>query len=212
MIVFLTLIYCALLALFVKLGVIKLNLFWKLSPVFWMLFLLVVLFVPMQWGAPAGQVLLIQKTVEIFPNVGGEVIEVQAESLVPNKKGDVLFRIEPVPFQEEVNRLTAALASAEQNVPQLKAALDAAAGSHRARSGRACQPVSRRPLRPGPSRIEPRLPTTRRSLLWHRSARARFPMRKPRRRRCHDPTTTSNRRLRAPSRGTRSALDQLWRN
>ena len=129
MIVFLTLVYVALLALLVKLGVIKLTLFWKLSPVIWMLFLFVALFIPMQWGAPAGQVVLIQKTVEIFPNVAGEVVEVPAESLEPKEKGDILFRIDPVPFQEEVNRLEAALASAEQNVPQLKAAFDAAAGS-----------------------------------------------------------------------------------
>ena len=41
----------------------------------------------------------------------------------PLKKGDVLFTVDPRPFQFEVNRLEAALAAAAQSVPQLKAAL-----------------------------------------------------------------------------------------
>ena len=36
MIVFLTLIYVAILFLAVKIGLIKLNAFWKISPVLWM--------------------------------------------------------------------------------------------------------------------------------------------------------------------------------
>jgi len=41
----------------------------KLSPVLWSLFLLVVLFIPMQWGAPTGDVLVVQRTIQIIPNV-----------------------------------------------------------------------------------------------------------------------------------------------
>ena len=51
MIVFLTLCYIAALALALKLGFIKLTLWWKLSPLVWMLVLFVILFLPMQWGA-----------------------------------------------------------------------------------------------------------------------------------------------------------------
>ena len=39
----------------------------------------------------------------------------------PVNKGDVLLRIDARPYEAEVNRLTAALAEAEQTVPQLKA-------------------------------------------------------------------------------------------
>ena len=48
MIVFLTLCYVAILAVLVKVKVIKLNTFWKISPALWMVLLLVVLFIPMQ--------------------------------------------------------------------------------------------------------------------------------------------------------------------
>ena len=56
MIVFLTLVYVALLFLAIKIGIIKMNTFWKISPVLWMVLLFFILFVPMQWGAPAGAV------------------------------------------------------------------------------------------------------------------------------------------------------------
>lgn len=120
MIVFLTLIYVAVLALLVKFGVLKLNLFWKLSPILWMAFLLIALFVPMQWGAPSGKVNVYQYVVEITPNVTGEVIEVPVEGLTPLKKDDVLFRIDPQPYQAVVDQLTAQLENAKQNVERLK--------------------------------------------------------------------------------------------
>lgn len=127
MIVFLTLCYCAVVALAVKFGVIKLTLFWKLSPALWMLLLFVILFLPMQWGAPGGTVNVLQYVVEIIPNVSGEVTEVPVEPLKPLQKGDVLFQIDPVPFQAKVNELEAQLAATVQNVEMLKASSDAAA-------------------------------------------------------------------------------------
>ena len=78
MIIFLTLCYCAFLFIMVKIGVIKLNSFWKASPLIWMTLLLVFLFIPMNWGAPAGPVMLYQNVVSITPNVSGEVVEVLA--------------------------------------------------------------------------------------------------------------------------------------
>jgi multidrug resistance efflux pump len=73
--------------------------------------------------------------VQITPHitVPGRVQNVVAQPNIPLKKGDVLFTIDPRPFQFEVNRLEAALAAASQSVPQLKAALDqASAGVERA--------------------------------------------------------------------------------
>lgn len=54
------------------------------------------------------------------------VTEVRVAPNVPVKKGEVLFVLDARPFEQEVTRLEAALAEAEQAVPQLKAALDAA--------------------------------------------------------------------------------------
>ena len=69
-----------------------------------------------------------QRVVQITPHitVPGRVQNVTAQANTPLKKGEVLFTIDPRPFQFEVNRLEAALAAAAQLVPQLKAALEKA--------------------------------------------------------------------------------------
>ncbi len=116
MIVFLTICYVAVLALLIKLGVIRLNLWWKISPLIWILVLLVALFIPMQWGAPTGTVQVYQYVVEVIPEVSGKVVEVPVEPLSPLKEGDVLFRIDPRPFQNQVDSLGAQLNLATINL------------------------------------------------------------------------------------------------
>lgn len=54
-----------------------------------------------------------QYVVQIVPNVAGPVIEVPAQRLVPMKRGDVLFRIDPVPYQAAVDTLEASIDQAE---------------------------------------------------------------------------------------------------
>lgn len=107
MIVFLTLLYIGVLALLLKFKVIKLSLWWKLSPVVWMLLLLIVLFIPMQWGAPSGPVTMFQKVVEVIPNVTGEVIEVSSKALSPMEEGDIIFKIDPQTFEYKVRQIEA---------------------------------------------------------------------------------------------------------
>lgn len=126
MIVFLTLLYVGLLFLLKLLGIIRWNLAWKLSPVAFMLLLLVTLFIPMQWGAPSGPVAVFRNVVEVVPAVSGQVIDVPVEPLREIKKGEVLFQIDPEPFQHEVNRLSAALADAQQQPQLLQASVDIA--------------------------------------------------------------------------------------
>ena len=116
MIVFLTLIYVVLLFLAVRIGIIKLNSFWKISPVLWMVLLFFVLFVPMQWGAPSGAVRVYQSVIEIVPNVNGEVLEVPAQPLVPMREGDVLFTIDPIQYEARVEQLEAQIALASANL------------------------------------------------------------------------------------------------
>jgi multidrug resistance efflux pump len=65
----------------------------------------------------------------ILPSVRGRVIEVPVQANTPLKEGDVLFRVDPGPFQYVVDQKKAALAEAEQNVLQLKAAFDQAAAA-----------------------------------------------------------------------------------
>jgi multidrug resistance efflux pump len=65
-------------------------------------------------------------TTPIMPDVKGRVIEVPVRPNELLKQGDVLFRIDPAPYQTEVEKRRAALAEAEQNVNQLKAGFQAA--------------------------------------------------------------------------------------
>jgi multidrug resistance efflux pump len=64
--------------------------------------------------------------VQIVPNVRGIVVEVPVEANKPVKKGDVLFRIDPQPYQIEVDRLRALLASKNTNFARLSEQLAAA--------------------------------------------------------------------------------------
>lgn len=72
-----------------------------------------------------------QRVVQVTPHVTtpGRVTEIVARPNTPMKRGDVLFRIDPQPFEFEVKRLEAALAAAEQSVPQLKSSLDQVAAT-----------------------------------------------------------------------------------
>jgi len=113
LIAFLTLLYVAILAILVKTKVITLNLWWKISPLVWLLILLIVLFIPMQWGAPAGAVTMFEFVVEIVPNVTGEVVEVPVKPFQKLKKDETLFQIDPVPFEFTLKQLQASLKKAE---------------------------------------------------------------------------------------------------
>jgi len=62
-------------------------------------------------------------TTPIMPTVKGRVVEVPVE---PNVPLDVLFRLDPRPYQYAVDQKKVLLAEAEQNVKQPKAAYDQA--------------------------------------------------------------------------------------
>lgn len=65
-------------------------------------------------------------TTPIVPGVSGIVTEVPIESGAHLKAGDVLFRINPEPFENAVKAKEAALAAATQTTLQLRATADAA--------------------------------------------------------------------------------------
>jgi biotin carboxyl carrier protein len=119
MMITLLLSYIAILWLFVWLRFIPLNLFWKLSPVIILLGLSVGLFIPMGWGAPSRQALVLRNSVQIVPSVAGEVIEVPVAANTPVKEGDILFRIDPTTYQAQVYALEAQLKRAEQRLGEV---------------------------------------------------------------------------------------------
>jgi len=129
MIVFLTLVYVGFLFLLIKIGLIKMNAFWKVSPLLWMILLFFVLFLPKQWGAPAGPCQLYQWVVEIVPNVSGQVIEVPVQPMQKVAEGDVLFKIDPVPYQSAFDNLNSQLVLAEIRLEQSQQLAARRAGS-----------------------------------------------------------------------------------
>ncbi len=128
MIAFLTLIYIGILFLAVKIGIIKLNAFWKVSPVLWMAVLFLVLFVPMQWGAPAGAVNAYQTVIEVVPNVTGEVTEIQARPMQKLQKGDPIFSIDPTQYQAKVEQIEAQIALSQANLERAQEIMNRGVG------------------------------------------------------------------------------------
>lgn len=129
MIAFLTLVYCLILLVLVKLKILPWNLWTKISPLLVSLLLMILLFLPMQFFAPSGDAIVLRYSVQIVPNVAGEVTEVPVKPYVPIRKGDILFRIEPRPYQAAVDALQAQLTLAERRVEQSRALAEQKAGS-----------------------------------------------------------------------------------
>lgn len=120
MIGFLTLLYIGLLYLLVRFKIVPWNTFWKISPAIWMVLLFVILFIPMNWGAPSGPVVVVKQSVAIVPNVAGEVIDVPVQANKPLKAGDVLFRIDPAPYEAKVHQFEAQLKLAQINLERAR--------------------------------------------------------------------------------------------
>lgn len=119
MIVVLLNVYLALLFILVKMRVVPFNPFWKVSPLLVLVLLLVGLFIPMNWGAPQGAAVVIRHSVAIVPDVSGEVVDVPVQANQPLRAGDVLFNIDPVPFEAQVRAIEAQLKLAETRLAEM---------------------------------------------------------------------------------------------
>jgi len=119
MIVALFNVYLVLLFILVKTKVVPFNLFWKVSPAIVLLLLLVGLFIPMGWGAPQGPAMVVRNSVAIVPDVAGEVTEVPVKANTPLHAGDVLFKIDPTPYQSQVDAVAAQLKFEELRLAQM---------------------------------------------------------------------------------------------
>jgi RND family efflux transporter MFP subunit len=80
--------------------------------------LLIGLFIPMGWGAPSGPAAVVRNSVQIIPEVAGEVIDVPVMANVPIKEGDILLRIDPTTYEAQVNAVEAQLKLAELRLSQ----------------------------------------------------------------------------------------------
>lgn len=128
MIIAMMAVYLVLLFLLVRTGIVRFNLFWKCSPFIVLLLLNLLLFIPMGWGAPQGSALVVRHSVSIVPDVAGEVIDVPVAANTPLKAGDVLFRIDPVPFEAQVRGIEAQLKLSDMRLAQMTQLLERDAG------------------------------------------------------------------------------------
>ena len=119
MIVALMAVYLVLLFALVHFGIVRFNLFWKSSPFIVLLLLNLGLFIPMGWGAPQGPALVVRNAVAIVPSVAGEVTDVPVDANTPLKAGDVLFKIDPVPYDAQVKAIEAQLKLSATRLAQM---------------------------------------------------------------------------------------------
>jgi multidrug resistance efflux pump len=84
------------------------------------------------YAPSSSDVRVIKYVVQVVPEVRGRVIDVPVEPNSPVKKGDILFRIDPTPFEIQVRTLEAQLASTEGSVGQLREELNSAVGRTKA--------------------------------------------------------------------------------
>lgn len=118
MILFLTLIYVAILMALVKVKLVPWNLWTKLSPIAWMLLMLATLILPLQFYAPSGPATVFQPTVQIVPSVNGPVTDIHVSANQQVEPGDPLFSIDRTPFEAVVTRIEADLQLAEIRLSQ----------------------------------------------------------------------------------------------
>jgi RND family efflux transporter MFP subunit len=112
-------VYLALLFTLVWVGAVRFNAFWKASPFLLLLLLTIGLFIPMGWGAPQGPALVYRNSVSIVPDVAGEVVDVPVTPNTPLKAGDVLFKIDPVPYEAKLKAIEAQLKLSNTRLGQM---------------------------------------------------------------------------------------------
>jgi RND family efflux transporter MFP subunit len=128
MIIALMAVYLVLLFALVHFGIVRFNLFWKASPFIVLLLLNLGLFIPMGWGAPQGPALVVRNAVAIVPSVAGEVTEVSVIANTPLKAGDVLFKIDPTPYEAQVKAIEAQLKLSDMRLSQMTTLYERDAG------------------------------------------------------------------------------------
>jgi multidrug resistance efflux pump len=103
--------------IFIKLKWLPWTTPWKVGVFIFPVVALATLLLLLNIFAPATtDVRVVKYVVPVVSQVRGRVIEVPVENNRPVKKGDVLFKVDPTPYQNEVTSLEAKLASDEAKV------------------------------------------------------------------------------------------------
>jgi len=130
--ILLTLTYVAICFAIFKLFRIPVNQWTLATAALGGIFGLSLLFITMAYNHPFSTNARVYFTVTpIMPGVRGRVIEVPVEDNTNRhlEAGDILFKIDPKPFEYVVQEKRAGLAEAEANVAQMKASVDQAAAA-----------------------------------------------------------------------------------
>ncbi len=103
--------------IFIKLKWLPWTTPWKVAVFIFPVVAIAVMLLALNIYAPAtSEVRVIKYVVPIVSQVRGRVVSVPVENNRPVKKGDVLFSIDPTPYQNEVNSLQAQLSAGEARV------------------------------------------------------------------------------------------------
>jgi len=103
--------------IFIKLKLLPWTTPWKVAVAIFPVVAIAAMLLLLNIFAPTtADVRVVNYVVPIVSQVRGRVIEVGVENNRPVKKGDVLFRIDPTPYQNEVHSLEAKLSSDEAKV------------------------------------------------------------------------------------------------
>ena len=103
--------------IFIKLKLLPWTTPWKVAVAIFPVVAIAALLLLLNVIAPESKDLrVVSYVVPIVSQVKGRVIEVPVQNNRPVKKGDVLFRIDPTPYQNQVNSLAAQLAADEAKV------------------------------------------------------------------------------------------------
>jgi multidrug resistance efflux pump len=103
--------------IFIKLKLLPWTTPWKVAVVIFPVVMIAILLLLLNIFAPTTtDVRVVNYVVPVVSQVRGRVIEVPVENNRPVKKDDVLFRVDPTPYQNEVQSLEARLLSEEARV------------------------------------------------------------------------------------------------
>jgi len=128
MIAFITLIYCGLIwVIFFKLKLLPFNGAAKVIVSVVGIGGILALLIFMTMYQPYTKDLTVyQNIVQVAPQVGGRVVEVPVQALAPVRQDEVLFKIDPRPYQYEVDKLTASIEQARSELKLATAELERA--------------------------------------------------------------------------------------
>lgn len=120
MLIILCLYFVALWLLFSKLKVVRWSWLSGTVSVLIGVLILATFLALFNYLTPSGKLTVTGRVVEVTPNVSGQIIAIPVKPNISVNAGEVLFQIDPAPFQFKVSHLRASLVAAQQQTQILK--------------------------------------------------------------------------------------------